>query len=358
MLQNQSHDRSFPYGEAKVSGILKQSPEDFFVEEVLGFEPLGEGEHLLLQIRKRLLTTEELINLVARDFGLKARDIGVSGLKDKVAVTTQWLSLYLPGASANFNFPEVTDYQVIQYGWHNRKLRRGTHIANRFNVVLRGVELSPTNSILAEKTLDQIASLKATGMANYFGEQRFGQQQDNVEKALQHLSTARKSKRLTRTRRGIYLSSLRSFLFNQILSLRIKEGFWRQPMKGDVFMLRGSRSIFSSEVNEEILTRFTEMDISSSASLAGRGRSKIEGEAAELEQTIFNQHSEVVDCLERQSVDLQMRPCRIALVDLEVEYNAEQRTITIKTELPSGSYLTTLLDHFVSTRAPEKRDDN
>ena len=79
----------FPYGEAKLSGRIKSCPEDFVVNEQLGFDLNGSGEHLFLYVQKRLLTTHELIELLAKIIGIPARQIGYSGLKDKHAVTRQ-----------------------------------------------------------------------------------------------------------------------------------------------------------------------------------------------------------------------------------------------------------------------------
>ena len=90
-------DLPYPYGNAAISGVVKASPDDFRVDEELGFEPGGEGEHLLLRVEKRGLSTPELVSRLASDYGLHPRHIGYSGLKDKQALTTQWLSLHLPG---------------------------------------------------------------------------------------------------------------------------------------------------------------------------------------------------------------------------------------------------------------------
>ena len=51
---------SYAFGVPPVSGVLRARPEDFFVDEVLGFEPECEGEHVLLQIEKRNTNTQWL----------------------------------------------------------------------------------------------------------------------------------------------------------------------------------------------------------------------------------------------------------------------------------------------------------
>ena len=205
----------YPYGTPEISGVIKTSAADFLVDEILGFEPSGEGEHLFLKIEKTGLSTHELIDQIALDFNIKPRDVGYSGLKDKHAITRQWLSLHLAGQMQSMKIPETSSYKILAQGWHAKKLKPGSHRSNRFEVVIREVDS------FGEITRQQIASIREKGMANYFGQQRFGVSDDNVNRALQVFANARKTRKLSRTRKGIYLSALRSELFNQILSARI-----------------------------------------------------------------------------------------------------------------------------------------
>ncbi len=204
----------FPYGAAQTSGLLKSSADDFEVEEVLGFEPSGQGEHLFLWVEKRGLSTNELITRIARDHGLPPANFGYSGMKDKHALTRQWLSLHLPGKADPFETPQGDGYQVLSQARHHKKLRPGTHKFNRFRLCLREV------AELSEQSRQQIEQVKITGFANYFGQQRFGRKQDNVEQALSQLGT----RRLSRSRKSILLSALRSHLFNLVLAERIQLG--------------------------------------------------------------------------------------------------------------------------------------
>lgn len=334
---------SYPYGTPVISGRLKAFAEDFIVDEVLGFEPVGEGEHLFLQVEKSGLTTQDLINRVAGDFGIKPRDIGYSGLKDKMAITRQWLSLYLPGQINKISPPDPDSYTVLKQSWHNRKLRPGTHRANRFEVLLRNVDG------FDEAVGQQIESIKSSGMANYFGQQRFGAQQDNVERALQVFANARKARKLSRNKRSLYLSALRSHLFNQILSKRIESAIWSEPIEGDVFMLAGSQSIFHEKLSDDILTRFGIFDISNTGSLYGKGDNKLCEQALDIERQIFSDNSEITQCLLDQGAKLQMRALRIAVGDFTFDYQADKKQLTIKAVLPRGSYFTSLLNHLVDT---------
>lgn len=331
-----SLDPVYPYGPAVERGSIKHYPQDFAVFEELGFEPSGEGEHLFLQVEKAGLGTFELLQRIARDYAIAPAAIGFSGLKDKHALSTQWFSLQLPGRAP---IPQAAGdgYRVVRAARHQRKLRRGSHRANRFRIVIRELDR------FSDSCRQQLNQIETGGMANYFGEQRFGREGDNVEQALQQL----RSRRLKRQRRGMLLSALRSCMFNQILARRIADGIWREPLDGDVFMLRGSHSIFTEAVDAALLQRYRELDISSCASLYGAGDSRLGGRAREIEETIFAGHGEMTQCLDRFEARLQMRALRVAPEDLEFDYDAVKKTLRLEVCLPAGSYLTTLLEHFV-----------
>ena len=323
----------FPYGEAALVGALKTCPEDFVVTEELGFEPAGQGQHRWLFVEKRNLTTQELVERVAGHIGVRPRDVGFSGLKDKHAITRRWFSV--PLAEAPAEFPINEGYRVLKQAWHTRKLRRGTHSGNFFEVRLQAVTQFPE---LARVQLEQI---RTQGFANYFGEQRFGHRQANVAQALRSLSNSR----LPRWRKSLYLSALRSHLFNHILAKRIQLGLWQEPLDGDIFMLRGSRSVFSAPVDDAIRQRHAELDISSTASLYGSGPSGLTGQADEIEREVFHANAEIVQCLDQQNVKRQMRAMRAVVSDLVVEYASEQQTLELSLRLPAGCYVTSLLDH-------------
>lgn len=329
----------FPYGEPAINGLLKSRAEDFKVSENLGFEPGGEGEHLFLWIEKSMMTTHELIDRVSKDFSIKPRDIGHSGLKDKVALSRQWLSLYLPGQMAKLEIPEISEYKILGHAWHLKKLRPGTHRSNHFEVVVRDVETVP------EISWQQIDLIRTQGMVNYFGQQRFGRQDDNVERALQ--AFGKSARKLSRNKTSLYISALRSLLFNKVLSHRIENGYWDKPLPGDVFMLNGSHSIFYEPLNEALLERFRQFDLSSTVSLYGSGKRLLREEALALEDRVFAENEIVLHCLIEQKAKLMMRATRVAVQGLNINHDPDEATLQITVTLPRGSYFTALLDHFV-----------
>ncbi len=327
----------YPYGRPCLEAVFKSIPEDFCVCEELGFEPDGDGEHLLLLIEKTALTTAQLIDRIARDYAVAARSIGYCGLKDRQAVAQQWLSLHLPGKPAPEPPAAGDGYRVLAQARHRRKLRPGTHRTNFFRIRLREVE-SGTDELDA-----RLQRIRREGFANYFGAQRFGRAQDNVEQALRRLD----DKRLARRRRGLLISALRGFLFNRILCRRIESGYWERPLDGDVFMLRGSRSIFTASIDAAIRERFSRLEIASTASLYGDGKCLLSGRARDLEAAIFAEHREITTCLERQGARLQMRALRVAPERFDYAFDAEQKTLDLSFALPPGSYATSLIDHFM-----------
>ncbi len=330
-----------PYGEIHLTGVIKSSAADFQVTEKLGFKPSGEGEHLFLYVEKNNLTTHQLIEQVARVTGLNCKNIGYAGLKDKHAITRQWISLHLPGAKCKPEIPDTENYQVLESAWHDKKLRVGIHRSNSFDVVVREITGQ------SDDFETRIEKLSKHGFANYFGQQRFGQKQDNVEQALRVLNNRHKAKRLNRNKKSLYLSALRSELFNRILASRIGQGIWQQPVEGDVFMLAGSQSVFSESLNHEILKRYSDKDIHSAISLFGTGESRLSARALDIEQQVIKQNPEIADTLIRNKIKRSFRANRALVSALQADFNAERTELRIRVELEKGFYLTTLLNHLL-----------
>src|SRR5580698_6422540 len=127
------------WGDPQASGRLRAVPEDFVVEEALGFAPDGDGAHLLLKVRKRNANTGWVAQELARGLGCAVRDIGFAGLKDRRAIAIQWFSLPVTAhslaAAPGFTNPEFT---VLEAHRHRRKLPRGALAGNFFTIRIRG----------------------------------------------------------------------------------------------------------------------------------------------------------------------------------------------------------------------------
>lgn len=332
----------YPYGAASLTGVIKQNPEDFKVHEQLGFELSGEGEHLFIEVEKTELTTFQLIEIIAKHCGVAAKQIGYSGLKDKQAITRQWLSIQLPGYKQMPEIPDGEQYRILDKQWHDKKLRVGVHKFNDFEITIRNIEGNMDELTVTIKRINEF------GFANYFGQQRFGSNQDNVSQALRVLGNRHKSKRLSRQKKGLYLSALRSEIFNQILAHRINQGIWKEPVDGDLFMLSGTQSMFAEALNDELIQRYQALDIHSAVSLMGCGESRITSQALAIENEVLNDAGEMIEILNQQEVKRAYRSSRAIAHHMVIEV-LDSATVYLKVRLERGVFLTSLINHFLST---------
>ncbi len=329
------------WGEPVGCALVRSVPEDFLVREELGFELSGEGEHVFLYLQKRNLNSLELLARLAALSGVPERDIGLSGLKDRNAVTRQWFSIGMAGRrEPDWQALEADgDVQLLTSGRHSRKLRRGVHRANRFSLVLRSV--SGERSAL-EGRLQQVAE---QGVPNYFGEQRFGRNGATLEQARRWAKGG--ARKLTRSKRGLYLSALRSFLFNTMLAERVDSGTWNRICHGDVCMLHGSRSLFTCElVDDEIRQRASCGDIHPGLPLWGSGVSSASPDRAlQQRETLAGQRA-VCDFLEHQGLELAWRPARLMADDFCWQF-CDDDVLQLDFALGAGAYATALLAEIV-----------
>lgn len=230
---------AYAYGEPAAHGVLRSLPEDFVVEEDLGYVPDGRGDHVLLSIRKRETNTEWLARELAAFAGIRPVDVGFAGLKDRHAVTTQWFSLHLRGAEPDWSRFPCADAQILDVRRHRRKLQRGELRGNRFRLVVRQLD----GDIAA---LDaRLQRVKEEGVPNYFGAQRFGIGGGNLAEA--EALFAGRSEVRDRHKRGLYISAARSLLFNAVLSARVAAGNWQTPLAGEVVQIGDTQSLVSCD---------------------------------------------------------------------------------------------------------------
>lgn len=322
------------HGGAPLSGVLRAQPEDFQVIEQLGYGADGEGEHVLLTVRKRGLTTQQAAEALARHAGVKPLAVGYAGMKDRHAVTEQAFSVQLPGrAEPDWQALASDALRVLDHASHRRKLKRGALKGNRFVVVLRDV------SGEREQAEAVLASMRRYGVPNYFGEQRFGRYGDNVQQARAMFA----GKRVQRRQRGILLSAARSQIFNAVLDARVREQSWSRAIEGEVYCLDGSRSWFGPEqTSDELIARVAQGDIHPSGPLWGRGALPTESRAAELEQGVADDYSDLVAGLVDARMDQDRRALRLMPADLQWQWLADD-ALELRFHLPAGAYATTVL---------------
>ena len=323
------------------AGDYRARPEDFQVAEVLDFAPEGEGEHLWLHVEKRDLTTAMAVRELARLCEVSPRDVGYSGMKDRVAVTRQWLSVQLPGREAPAGLAEALverGVRVLSEARHPRKLKRGVHRANRFRLRLTGAALE-------DPALEaRWARLVEQGVANYFGPQRFGPDGRNLLRARSLLA---RGWRKRDDRDGMLLSAARSFLFNELLAERIREGSWDRLLPGEVANLDGTASQFTLEAPDaELEARAARLDLHPSGVLWGVGGSVAEGEARALESRLAERYPSLCAGLERAGVRLGRRALRLRLG--EPQLTRGEGELWLAFSLPRGAFATAVLRELIA----------
>jgi tRNA pseudouridine13 synthase len=223
-------------------GALRSSPEDFVVDERPAYAPSGAGDHVFVRIEKRDLTTPAAIAAIARALGVDKRDIGAAGMKDRVAVTRQWLSLPPPVTPERALAVAVPGLAVLEAVRHAHKLRTGHLRGNTFRLVVRGVDAGAADR--ARAILARLAV--PPGAPNAYGEQRFGRAGDNADAGL---ALIRGEAPPTRDRRHdrLLVSALQSRLFNRWLAARIADGLYATALAGDVMHKRGGGMFDSTD---------------------------------------------------------------------------------------------------------------
>lgn len=327
------------YGTPPLTATLRSTPEDFRVEEILGYDADGEGEHALLWVEKREANTDWVARELARFAGVSPMHVGYAGLKDRHAVTRQAFTVQLPGkADPDWSVFPHAEVKVLASTRHKRKLKRGALRGNRFVLVLREVH---GDRARAEEVLNSIAT---RGVPNYFGEQRFGREGGNVAQARAMFA----GRRVDRDKRSILLSAARSHIFNHVLAARVERDAWDKPLEGEIWSLAGSRSWFGPEPFDDVLAvRLSQGDIHPSGPLWGRGEPPTVDAAGELERTVAMQYADLAGGLAEARMEQERRPLRLLPNEMQWCWQGGQ-SLELKFELPAGAYATVVVREILS----------
>jgi len=332
-----SLDFNYLYGKPTSQARFKQHCEDFRVEEQLGFELSGEGEHVCLWVKKVGENTDYLARQLAKFAGILAKNVSYAGLKDRQAETYQWFSLYIPGkVTPDFSQFEAQGVTILKVIRHNKKLRTGCLQGNKFAIVLRDV--SDKNAL--QIALDKIEQ----GVPNYYGNQRFGYDGHNVNAALQ-LFNGRKIK--DRFKRGMYLSAARSYLFNQVISQRINDHLESSPLLGDCVQFVSNRSFFPlPDLSEQTLQRLTDREVCLTAPLWGKGELASAEDAKQYELNCLSDFQDLQNGLVKEGLKQERRP--LLLVPEKFNYLwLDESSVKVEFYLPSGCYATSVIRELV-----------
>lgn len=322
-----------------IGGTIRSTPEDFQVDERPLYLPCGEGEHLYIKVTKRGLATPDLVRRLSSVLGVKAQAIGVAGLKDARAVTTQMVSIQ--GVNPDLISRLKLDDQLLKVdvlGRHRNRLRTGHHAGNRFRLIIRDVADHADESVPA--VLEQLVR---RGVPNYFGPQRQGKGGDNYQIGAALLNDPRRRDKMSRAKRIWYLNTYQSFLFNRILAKRIDR--IDHVLIGDWAMKLENGACFRVEDAEKEQSRADRFEISPTGILFGSRVSWASGEPGLIEEAVITEAGTTREALVTAAKSCGFRGERRALrVQLiELEWSLDGSVLALSFALPPGAYATSVL---------------
>ena len=321
------------HGAPLFPAAIRSEPSDFRVVETIGFDLSGCGEHDYLWVEKVAANTDWVARQLARFAGVRPGDVGYAGMKDRHAITRQWFSVPARGR-VDWESLAADGVTILDVRRHDRKLRRGAHTGNSFRIALR----SPNAPAMRQAVEERVECIAARGVPNYFGPQRFGRDGSNVDLARRLFAGAR----LKRDKRSIAISAARSFLFNEILSVRVADGSWERILPGELVNLDGSGSVFRAEsIDATIERRAAEMDIHPTATLWGLRSEISQGAVETLERNATDALADLRIGLERLDVKASSRALRLRVADLSLEI--EDDAVWLEFMLPPGAFATSVL---------------
>jgi len=387
-----------------ISGTIKNRPEDFVVDELPLYEPCSEGEHLYLCIRKVGITHDLMIRLIAKEFGVKPESIGTAGRKDRNAVTTQLVSIHLPGAADQV---PTFSYEGIDVLWHDRhtnKLRTGHLLGNRFDIRIRDID--PIKVTTIQKHLD---AMSVQGLPNAFGTQRFGNDENNhilgaaliannfeklvdiilsgdnrhhhlamegeykkafdawplgnpvQQNVLEALASGKDFRvacnRIPKSMQKLWVNALQSYIFNQTLRRRQDDGTWNTLLEGDLAWKHdGGGRTFEVTTQDlasmDLQERVERIEVSPTGPLWGPKMRMTTGEVLTAELADLEPF-DVKDALQQNDLRLAAgarRPLRVQVKNTAIGSGVDEHGgfVRVQFELPAGSFATTLIDALIT----------
>lgn len=331
---------------AGTGGVLRQEIRDFQVFELPAYDASGQGEHLFLLIEKLGVTTRQVYEYIRDELRINEAHIGVAGLKDKHALTQQWISVPARYESRMDGLEELTGVRVLQTALHHNKLRVGHLRGNRFRILLRGCE--PAAELRAQKVF---AALGTLGVPNFFGPQRFGIAGKNPERGYLLLKSGRG--RGNPWLKRFLMGSVQSLLFNAWLGQRMDRGWYDQVLLGDVAKKHLSGGEFLVEDLTSENPRAKDLQISAMGPLFGKKYFEAQHQARELEDEILAEFD-----IARTDFFARKGARRVLRFPLEGwQTKPDPQGLWVEFVLPKGAYATSILRE-VMKKNPEEPADN
>ena len=339
-------DDTVPYLTASVpalGGRIRSTPDDFCVEERPLYLPCGEGEHLYIRVKKRGLSTPDLVLRLASQLHVKAQTVGVAGLNDAKAVTTQMLSLQ--GVKAETVAALSTDDRLLTLeilGRHRNRLRKGHHAGNQFRLVIRDVRERSEDDL--QRLFDELVR---RGVPNYFGPQRQGRSGTNFQLGAELLQDEVRRNKMPRNKRIWFMNAYQSHVFNRIVAKRIET--IDRVFPGDWAMKSDNGACFPVEQQEVEQPRADRFEISPTGPLFGSRAPWATGVPGDIEREVVAELGTTPELLSKAGAECgfrgERRALRVRLNDLS--WSLEGTVLTLSFWLPPGSYATSVLREVV-----------
>lgn len=331
-----------------IGGTLKSTAEDFIVEEIPVYAPSGEGDHLFLWVEKRNVSAQFLVQTLAQQLQINPRDVGAAGMKDRYAVTRQWVSVpaECEPLISEFAFDDIT---ILEAQRHERKLKTGHLKGNRFSILIRNPceEAFPKAKVIQEK-------MEQDGFPNYYGTQRMGRENETMLMGLKLLKDERVPGKYFRNKslKRLALSAAQSSMFNRVLSDRVSDQLLHTVLLGDVMQVRESGGIFVVEDSQREQERFSLRETVITGPIMGPKMKQPTDKVLEREQKILDEFSLELSYFSRYKklTSGARRPFLIWPDQLKIEQTEDG--ILFQFTLPSGVYATMLLREFMKHENP------
>ena len=317
-------------------------PDDFEIEEIPLFAPAGRGDHAWLQVEKCLHTTEEVVRMLARRAGVRPRDVGYAGRKDRVAVARQWFSV--PGGGSWVLAGELAPgVRVLAATRHPHKLRIGQLRGNRFRLRLRGV---PPAVLPAAR--ERLAEIGRRGLPNRFGPQRYGRDGANPARGLRILLGELRPR--DRRHARFLVSALQAAVFDEVLHSRPLE--LDDVEAGEIVRLEESGGSFVVEDVAEVRERVRRFEVSPTGPIFGSRTLEPRGAARVREQEALARWGVPAELAARPPRGLRLRggrrPLRVRVRNPELRVlpgpSGAGAVAELDFELPAGSFASVLLE--------------
>jgi tRNA pseudouridine13 synthase len=333
-----------------IGGRIRVTADDFDVTEIAAYEPCGSGDHLYLWIEKRDMGGEFFARQVAKRLNIPPGEVGTAGLKDRHAVTRQWVSVPA-AAEANLAQLEGDGLHVLKTSRHTNKLKTGHLHGNRFRILVREVVEDAASLVVP-----LVERLRALGLPNYYGPQRFGRGGETLTMGWAILKGEGRPPR-SPTLKRLALSAVQSDLFNKYLAARVGDGLLRTVLDGDVLAKWPFGGLFVAEDVAREQARLDAREIVPAGPIFGLKTFAARGTALEREQAIL-QVSGLTPELMRPHGKLMPGTRRHGLIYLDdLQASSEAEGVRLEFTLPAGSYATVVLAEIMKAESAEGSDE-